>query len=83
MHIEEEEEDVQVENKVGDWVGKSTGRGRRRRLCRWRRKRRDVQVENKVGDWLGVSTGRGRRTRLCRWRTVGCTWRRRRRRMYR
>ena len=36
----EEEEDVQVENKVGDWLGVSTGRGRRRRLCRWRRRRR-------------------------------------------
>ena len=37
MHMEEEEEDVQVENKkMGDWLGVSTGRGRRR-LCRWRR----------------------------------------------
>ena len=34
MHMEEE--DVQVENKVGDWLGVSTGRGRRTRLCRWR-----------------------------------------------
>ena len=41
LQVEEEEEDVQVDNKkVGDWLGVSTGRGRRRRLCRWRRRRR-------------------------------------------
>ena len=35
--MEEEEEDLQVENKVSDWLGVITGRGRRRRLYRWRR----------------------------------------------
>ena len=40
MQVEEEEEkDVQVENKVGDWLGVITGRGRRTRLYRWRRRR--------------------------------------------
>ena len=41
MQVEEEEgKDVQVENKVSDWLEVSSGRGRRRRLCRWRRRKR-------------------------------------------
>ena len=40
MRVEEEkEENVQVENKVDGWLGVGTGRGRRTRLCRWRRRR--------------------------------------------